>query len=428
MMSLIDIDGDDASKYRLIGDRVLSYRFAVPHDAELYLGDILKITDSVKGLTFFAKVSDLLHDCNFSDPKWDTRPHTEHFYGIGEDVFILVEAVPLGYIGEDGEFRKPRTIPAKFSRVERPESQDFAFLRQVMGDIEVGVMKTGQGVLKDVRVALHSAVMRQHMGVFATTGMGKSNFMKVFCASCMRVREFGLLIVDPHGEYVAGGRSSSGESTRGLLHYQAGRDGLAVFSTRSEQYRKKYHLDQLFLDYDDFRMPDLLLLYEHSPPQREVVEMLESVPGSDVIDFFQGIDAATFDADTYSGPHRGIARGLKNFSASTLAVMQRRIAGMLNRNRGFFRRQGDEQKPDRRHRAPGELADDSETRGLQRRPGVDPAGAGRKIMSLSREVCSSATAVATRSATVGDGRAEVSKGHSTSQHEGRAEHQLQGPT
>ena len=339
-MSLIDIDGDDASKYRLIGDRVLSYRFAVPHDAELYLGDILKITDSVKGLTFFAKVSDLLHDCNFSDPKWDTRPHTEHFYGIGEDVFILVEAVPLGYIGEDGEFRKPRTIPAKFSRVERPESQDFAFLRQVMGDIEVGVMKTGQGVLKDVRVALHSAVMRQHMGVFATTGMGKSNFMKVFCASCMRVREFGLLIVDPHGEYVAGGRSSSGESTRGLLHYQAGRDGLAVFSTRSEQYRKKYHLDQLFLDYDDFRMPDLLLLYEHSPPQREVVEMLESVPGSDVIDFFQGIDAATFDADTYSGPHRGIARGLKNFSASTLAVMQRRIAGMLNRNRGFFRRQG----------------------------------------------------------------------------------------
>ncbi len=339
-MSLIDIDGDDASKYRLIGDRVLSYRFAVPHDAEIYLGDILKITDNVKGLTFFAKVSDLLHDCNFSDPKWDTRPHTEHFYGIGEDVFILVEAAPLGCIGEDGAFRKPRTIPAKFSRVELPESRDFVFLAQVMGDIEVGVMKTGQGVLRDVKVALHSVVMRQHMGVFATTGMGKSNFMKVFCASCMRARAFGLLIVDPHGEYVAGGRSSSGEATKGLLHYQAGRDGLAVFSTRPEEYRKKYRLNQLYLDYDDFRMPDLLLLYEHSVPQREVVEMLESVPGSDLIDFFQEIDAATFDAATYNGSHRGIARDLKNFSASTLAVMQRRIAGMLNRNRRFLRRQG----------------------------------------------------------------------------------------
>ncbi|WP_214084047.1 ATP-binding protein [Methanoculleus sp.] len=340
MTSLIDIDGDDASKYRLIGDRVLSYRFAVPHDEELYLGDILKITDNVKGLTFFAKVSDLLHDCNFSDPNWDTRPHTEHFYGIGEDVFILVEAMPLGYVTEDGTFRKPRTIPAKFSRVERPESRDFVFLRQVMGEIEVGVMKTGQGVLKDVKVALHSAVMRQHMGVFATTGMGKSNFMKVFCASCMQARQFGLLIVDPHGEYVAGGRSSSGQATQGLLHYQAGRDGLAIFSTRPEQFKRKYLLDDLYLDYDDFRTPDLLLLYEHSPPQREVVEMLESTPGSDVIDFFQNTDFATFDAETYSGRHPRIARDLKNFSPSTLSVMQRRIAGMMNRNRGFFRRQG----------------------------------------------------------------------------------------
>ena len=340
MTSLIDIDGDDASKYRLIGDRVLSYRFAVPHDAELYLGDVVKITDSVKGLTFFAKVSDLLHDCNFSDPNWDTRPHTEHFYDIGEDVFILAEAMPLGYLGEDGAFRKPRTIPAKFSRVERPQSRDFAFLAQVMGEIEVGVMKSGQGVLQDVKVALHAPVMRQHMGVFATTGMGKSNFMKVFCASCMQAREFGLLIVDPHGEYVAGGRSSSGEATMGLLHYQAGRDGLEVFSTRPEEYRRRYHLNRLYLDHDDFRAPDLLLLYEHSPPQREVVEMLESIPGSDVIDFFQTTDFATFDAETYTGRHPRIARDLRNFSPSTLSVMQRRITGMMNRNRGFLRSKG----------------------------------------------------------------------------------------
>ncbi|NLA37955.1 MAG: ATP-binding protein [Methanomicrobiales archaeon] len=340
MMSLIDIDRGDASKYRLIGDRVLSYRFAVPHDAELYLGDVLKITDTVKGLTFFAKVSDLIHGCNFSDPRWDTRPHTEHFYGIGEDVFILVEAIPLGFVGEDGKFRKPRTIPAKFSRVEQPEVEDFSFLRQVMGEIEVGVMKTGQGVLRDVRVALHAQVMRQHMGIFATTGMGKSNFMKVFCASCMQARAFGLLIVDPHGEYVAGGWSSSGAPTRGLLHYQAGRDGLSVFTTRSDRFRRKYMLDRLYLDYDDFRTPDLLLLYEHSQPQREAVEMLENTPGSAVIDFFQGADFSTFDAAVYTGRHPEIARSLRNFSPSTLSVMQRRISGMLNRNRGFLREKG----------------------------------------------------------------------------------------
>ncbi len=340
MTSLNDIDGGDVSKYRLIGDRVLSYRFAVPHNEQLYLGEVLKITDPVKGLTFFAKVSDMIHDSNFSDPKWDTRPHTEHFYGLGEDVYILVEALPLGYVGRDGIFRKPRTIPAKFSPVERPASDDFGFLQQVMGDIEVGVMKSGQDVLRDVVVSLHSAVMRQHMGVFATTGMGKSNFMKVFCASCMRVRQFGLLIVDPHGEYVAGGRSSSGQPTQGLVHYKEGRSGLAVFTTRDERFRKKYRLNRLWLEYDDFRTPDLLLLYEHSPPQREVVEMLERIPGSQVIDFFVKTDFSDFEADAYDGEYPQIAREVKNFSPSTLNVMQRRIQGMLARNRQFLRGKG----------------------------------------------------------------------------------------
>jgi uncharacterized protein len=340
MMNLTDIESEDVSKFRLIGDRVLSYRFAVPYDEQVFLGDIVKITDRVRGLVFFAKVTDLIHDSNFADSKWDTRPHTEHFYSLSEDVYIIVEAVPLGYVDATGIFRKPRTIPAKFSRVEQPGSEDFSFLRQVMGDIEVGVMKTGQGVLRDVTVSLHSAVMRQHMGVFATTGMGKSNFMKVFCASCMRARKFGLLLVDPHGEYVAGGRSSSGEPTKGLLHYKEGRKGLSVFTTRDEAFRKKYHLDRLYLEYDDFRTPDLLLIYEHSQPQREVVEMLSDVPGSQVIDFFETADFADFDAGTYSGKHERIAKELKNFSPSTLSVMQRRIVGMLKKNRQFLRRQG----------------------------------------------------------------------------------------
>ena len=68
--------------------------------------------------------------------------------------------------------------------------------------------------------------------------------------------------------------------------------------------------------------------------------MLESVPGSDVIDFSQHTDFATFDADTYTGPHPRIARDVRNFSPSTLSVMQRRIVGMLNRNRDFLRKQG----------------------------------------------------------------------------------------
>ncbi|MCU0628619.1 MAG: DUF87 domain-containing protein, partial [Methanoregulaceae archaeon] len=205
MMNLRDTDRNDPSKYRLIGRSVLSYRFIAPYDTTLYIGDIKKITDNTKGVTFFAKITDLSHDSNFADTRWDTRVYAEQFYGLGEDVFFTVDAVPLGFVDNaDGKFHKPRTIPSKFSTVEDPDAEDFRFLTEQMGEIEVGLMRSGQDVIRDVTVRIPARVLPQHMGVFATTGMGKSNFMKTFCASCMKEKKFGLLIVDPHGEYVSG--------------------------------------------------------------------------------------------------------------------------------------------------------------------------------------------------------------------------------
>ena len=134
------------------------------------------------------------------------------------------------------------------------------------------------------------------MGVFATTGMGKSNFMKTFCASCMKMQKFGLLMVDPHGEYVRGGQSSTGERTLGLVHYSAGMDGLAVF-TISESDRKKYSLNSLWLDYDDFRMTDLGLLYDLSPAQWDVVESLDEFPGREIIPFFLKANVGTLQEE-----------------------------------------------------------------------------------------------------------------------------------
>jgi hypothetical protein len=343
MTTLNDIDSTDKTKFRLIGKSVLSYRFIVPHNAELFVGDIVKIEDKSKGYTFFAKVIDLVHESNFADKNWDTRPFSEQFYGLGEDVFIGVEAVPLGFTDKTGTFRKPRTIPVKFADVTLPESGDFAFLSKVMGDIEVGVMRTGQGVLKDVPVKIHSKVLPQHMGVFATTGMGKSNFMKTFCASCMKARQFGLLIIDPHGEYVRGGLSSTGKKTLGLLHYTEGREGLAVF-TISENDRKKYSLNSLWLDYEDFRLSDLNLLYESSQAQRDVIETLDEVSGKDLIPFFLSANVDTLpDAvkdGSYSGPFPEIAERLGSFHPGTLGVIQRRIRAIVQGNRKFFKESG----------------------------------------------------------------------------------------
>ncbi|MHC1627193.1 MAG: ATP-binding protein [Methanoculleaceae archaeon] len=340
-MNLHDIDPADTSKFRLIGQSVLSYRFAVPMDSEIYLGDVLKITDEKKGMTFFAKVTDILHESNFSDPKWDTRPHTDFFYRLGDDVYLIAEATPLGYLDGAGVFNRPKTLPTKFSRVTYPDARDLRFLSDVMGDIEVGTMRTGNGILSGVNVSVHSRDLSQHMGVFATTGMGKSNFMKVFCASCMKERRFGLLVVDPHGEYVAGQRrGGTGEESLGLVHLRAYRDGLSVFTIRDGAFRRRYRFERLYLDYDDFRTPDLALLYENTPAQQEVLDILEEESGSEVIDFFTKTEFDNFDADRYSGPHPHIAKLVSTSHNSTLNVIKRRIMGLLGGTKHFFRRKG----------------------------------------------------------------------------------------
>jgi len=342
-MNLVDTDTTDTSKYRLIGRSVLSYRFIAPHNETLYIGDIKKVVDRTKGATFFAKITDLSHDSNFADPKWDTRAYAEQFYGLGEDVFITVDAVPLGFVDKTGKFHKPRTIPSKFSIVEDPTAEDFSFLTEQMGEIEVGLMRSGQDVIADVAVRIPARVLPQHMGVFATTGMGKSNFMKTFCASCMKEQKFGLLIVDPHGEYVSGGKSSTGEPTKGLVHYTNGRDGLAIFTIRNENDRKKYALNRLWLEYDDFRLSDLSILYDLTSAQYDIVEAFSRVGGREVIEFFTTVDPELFPIKDPAAA--GIREGsleyqIRNSMAGPVRVIQRHIETLASGNRAFFREQG----------------------------------------------------------------------------------------
>ena len=343
MMNLRDTETADTSKYRLIGRSVLAYRFIAPHSETLYIGDIKKIVDKTKGATFFAKITDLSHDANFADPKWDTRAYAEQFYGLGEDVFITVDAVPLGFVDMDGKFHKPRTIPSKFSTVEDPTAEDFCFLTEQMGEIEVGLMRSGQDVIKDVAVRIPARVLPQHMGVFATTGMGKSNFMKTFCASCMKVQKFGLLIVDPHGEYVSGGKSSTGEPTKGLVHYTNGRDGLAIFTIRGEADRKKYAMNRLWLEYDDFKASDLSILHDLSAPQYDIIEALGRASGREIIAFFEDVDPEIFpikDAAALGIKEGSLAWQIRNSMGGPVRVIKRQIENLTRGNAAFFRQAG----------------------------------------------------------------------------------------
>ncbi|NLX48668.1 MAG: ATP-binding protein [Methanospirillum sp.] len=320
---------NDAAGFRLISTSVLAYRIVVPSSAILFVGDILKLVDHDKDFTFFAKVTDITHDTAQGEPAAGPT--------------LAVNLHPLGLIDHDGRFRPPMTAPTNFAEVSRPDDADLEFLKQSMGDLEVGQMRAGLGILEGVTVSLPSETLSSHMGVFATTGMGKSNFMKVLCASAMRLRRFGVLMVDPHGEYVTGYRLRN-QRIKGLIEYTGARDGLSVYSTRPPDERKRYGLKELRLEHDDFRMGDLGFLYELSLPLIEVVESLDSHAGSDVIDFFinEGVDSLPSPLKTTSGigRHPEITDTLRTYALGPLHMTQRRVETVVEENRVFFHRFG----------------------------------------------------------------------------------------
>ncbi len=309
---------------KIISKDVREYHFIVPSEEWVELGEIVSIHDrrAERNTTFLARITDIQHDSNY-DGNWDTMVRGEEFYDK-DHIFNRVVAEPLGCIIKEGgkkeRFRKSRTIPTKFSPVTKAEKDEFQFLIEVMGDIEVGRLRNGSKDVREIPVALHSNAMDHHMGVFATTGMGKSNFMKVFAASCMKKAfskesNFGLLIVDPHGEYILGKKG-----TKGLLHLDRYRDGIVCYSTDPGNLKDPL-VSELTVGKKEIRPQDIEVLYDWTPAQREALEAVLRV-------FYE--DAWLEDVLTPEGAAKMIAEG---FHEKTIGRISRTIKTILDKNR-----------------------------------------------------------------------------------------------
>ncbi len=290
------VDKTKTTTYKIISKDVREFHFIIPYDERVELGQIFSIKDySVKDdeITFLARVTDIQHDSNY-DGKWDTTLKGTSFYDE-DQIFNFVVSEPLGFITFNKkmgkkEFKKSKTIPLKFSEVEKASLEEFRFLTEKMGDLEVGYLRNGSQVVEEIGVKLNSEIMDHHMGVFATTGMGKSNFMKVFAASCMKKAsmgesKLGLLLADPHGEYLMG---SAKNNTKGLLHLTKYKNGLRCYSTNNKNAKENAEVETLKIGIRDINPTDILPLFgEWRPAQKEAIEILDSENAADWLESFK---------------------------------------------------------------------------------------------------------------------------------------------
>jgi len=269
---------------RITGHNVTEIHIRTYYGASVQVGEILVAEDLEHPETLFLlRVYDLQYGFEARAGDWNERTAgTMMELDItGEDMelhdkerrlFKLAICTPLGCV-RDGAFHRAKTIPAHFSKVRQANDKDYEVLREFMGDVVVGDLRSGEKIIS-FPVGIVGADFPSHIGVFATTGMGKSNLMKRIAGSVLEMGRYGLLILDPHGEYYDGGGKSE---LKGLLQHPLSKDRLEVFSAR--ELAGPYN--RIKISAHEIEVDDLMQLYDFSGAQLDAFSTAKRVFGSE---------------------------------------------------------------------------------------------------------------------------------------------------
>jgi len=116
---------------------------------------------------------------------------------FGKDSTFSVYKLELTAMVKDGRKQGITSIPRPASPVTLLDAESAQAYLGSMGDILLGRL-LGQ---PEVKVALKSGVFTRHMGLFGTTGSGKSNTLQVLAEESSQAHR-AILIFDVEGEYV----------------------------------------------------------------------------------------------------------------------------------------------------------------------------------------------------------------------------------
>ncbi len=268
-------------KGRIFGRSVLDVRFRAFNDEDLFLGELLTGVDEERSRRYLFRVTDVAYGSDSADEGWaqrtagglmamDEAGASSALRDAARRLHKIAKVSGLGYIGPSGLFHKPKSLPGQFGPVTAPSTDDLAFLRERMGDIEIGLLRSGEDTIQ-LPVGIPGETLPSHVGVFATTGMGKSNLMKVLAGQLMAsAGKYSMLVFDPHGEYLTGGTGR-----RGLIHHPWAEQRLRVYSPNP----RAGQANLLRLSLAELSVDDLRTAWKFTGPQSEALETAAGVLG-----------------------------------------------------------------------------------------------------------------------------------------------------
>ncbi|MBD3218632.1 MAG: DUF87 domain-containing protein [candidate division Zixibacteria bacterium] len=310
---------------RITGRKIGEIYFRLPYGTRIDLGDLALADDLETGIKFYLRVVDISYGAEGADLGWFERTagnlmlldQAEDEYGLFEKerrLYKIARCNLLGY-SRDDKFFKPKTIPTHFTKVRRPAGSDFEFLKSPGANLVFSRLRSGESVL-DFDIGISSKSVTSHIGIFATTGMGKSNLMKRFAGSILENGNVGLLIFDPHGEYFDGGGEAH---LKGLIHHPLANENLRIYSSRPLE--KRY--EKLQISASEIVPDDLNHIYEFSEAQHEALTALYYRFGKNWLSELRASDIGELS-------ERITTQG--GFAESTLGVLKRRAENLLKQD------------------------------------------------------------------------------------------------
>lgn len=282
--------------------------FVVAPNQDVDFGDIL-VVEGKNGDRFYIRTYDFkvksrwsgINGVNYLMSKLDENGQIANqeeldFYLGGNHTVKIGMAEQLCYSDTNGYLYNPKTCPDFFCEVRGLSMDDNALLSEIKGDLEIGYLKTGRGIL-ELPVGIYgSKAITEHIGIFGTTGSGKSNLVKVLSSSVMDNANYGLLIFDVHNEYL-----------KDLSQHPKAKDFLRVYNTKPNDT-----VQHLKVSCEEFSPEDITACASFTEPQLDAIYKLSSVwqqdwmkymlnyQVDDIIDEIAGCTGQKFQSRTIS--------------------------------------------------------------------------------------------------------------------------------
>ncbi|RLG90458.1 MAG: hypothetical protein DRO36_06075 [Candidatus Hecatellales archaeon] len=226
-------------------------------NSQILLGDILRVEDRLTGKRYLVRVTSAKQPGEEDLAKIARRmlrdKNAENLASLAPPEVVYIASL-LCTFREDGKPYIPKDLPSLLSRVYLPDREDLAFIEKLKEreyDREIGVIRVRSSY--KLRVAIKGEDIPRHLGVYAITGKGKTNFVKVllYALATAPRGKYSALVFDAHDEY--------------YKNVQAGLLGLQELGIETIKYYDLHAENSPKIPLSDLRPSDLDVVFRGLP-------------------------------------------------------------------------------------------------------------------------------------------------------------------